>query len=105
MKKETLKNLQEQAKKFFSWKTIDCDNLYERINNASYLGLSDSLNVIEEMWNTNYEMELDTSYVYWKTPIDYMNWIIATYLEHYIEDNHQEWNAIRDEENLRTEKA
>ena len=97
----TLKQLQKEAKKYFTWKIINRENLYEWINYKSYLWLAYNLKLLKEMWDLNLEMALDTSYVYWEGMfIDYLNWMVATYLEDYIHENHKSWNATWDEEDF-----
>lgn len=101
MKNETLKNLKKQAEKYFTWKSIDRENLYEWINNASYLWLNTNLKILKEIWDDNYKMSLDESYVYWEHFfIDYLNWMLATYLERYVRENHEQRNATRDYEDF-----
>lgn len=100
-----LKKLQKEAEKHFTWKTINRENLYEWINCASYLWLNYNLKILKEIWDENYEMALDTDYVYWNHFfIDYLNWMVATYLEHYIRENHEKRNATRDYEDFWEQK-
>jgi sugar phosphate isomerase/epimerase len=101
MKTIALKSLQKEAEKHFTWKTINRENLYERINYKSYLWLNYNLKILKEIWDLNLKMVLDTDYVYWdKLFIDYLNWMVATYLEYYIRENHKLWNAVRDDEDF-----
>lgn len=91
-----LKQLQNEAKEHFTHKTINRENLYEWINTASYLCFYDNLEILKEIWNDNYELALDKAYVYGDNFIDYLNGMLATYLEKYIKENYNKWDADRD---------
>ena len=93
---ETLEYLQNEAKKYFTWKTIDQENLYEWINTASFLHYETCFKILLQIDDENQHIVLDTDYVYWDhTFEEYLNWMIATYLEKYIKQNHKERWATR----------
>lgn len=100
MKYLKLKDLQNEAKENFSHKTINSENLYEWINTNSYLCVYDNLEILKEIWNENYELPLDKGYVYGDNIIDYLNGMVATYLEKYIKENHEKRDADWDYESL-----
>lgn len=105
LSRESLKNLQKTAEKDFKGQTINCENLYEWINIHSYLSYETSLIVLiqigEELWKDLQEFVLDKDYVFKdQTFTDYLNGLIATYLEWYIYNNCSKWDATWDEEDL-----
>ena len=95
MKLRTLKLLENNAKKYFSWKEFeDISCIDEYVNTACYIWYKDLLNCMKDIdERIDIKERLDTWFIYWNELIDYLTAIVSTHLYNYITEHMKEWGT------------